>query len=492
MEIGGLRGLTFDTGQDKLIQDLQYQDQMMQRKRAMDAANMDRLIGDIEFLKGSNQYDAEKLKQEGLGLIQDIGKMTAERGAGWQTDPMFRGMLQYKKSQLPNSPAAIRSTAYQNALSSYQKWAEIAKKNPSRYNLDQLEAEKLKFANYGKDANGNPVPEEQMMPIQFNAPEEIPDFEQIHRQNGSSMEMDAFDPLKNGRENAYHAHTSETALTKKAQELYQQFTSGYNYAYKGSSPEKIVETIKNSLRPHTPHEYKTGERNPVNDALAIERGKAKIKEAFSSDGVVNGSLYDKAFFNTDGSDFGGEILESVFTARPPARYLDPNGNYVPIDDGDFNYNGDFVDVGFSLGKGRNGIKRMSGYYLKPLDWAKEKGFIHDPTGPSGDVSETDYEVKKNLRDRGEITIIETKSGKSVPMFKLNAVAEVDGRNPIYKNRVDKGMTAKMRQYAGLNPSQSESQSTQQKYSGTAQQFRDSGWTDAQIQEGIDKGLIEVK
>lgn len=460
MEIGGLRGLTFDTGQDKLIQDLQYQDQMMQRKQAADAARTQLLLKDIDFLKGSNNYDAQIMQKRQLDLINNLGKLTSERGPGWESDINTMAQVQAMKAGLANDPAYIRSVAYQNALNDFQKWSQVAAKDPKRYNLDQLEQAKAQFANYGKDENGNPLPEEMVKPMMFNPPNEIPNFEEIHMKNGNSIKMDKFDTMNNGRDGAYIGYASDETIANKAKDLYNQYESEYNYVYKGMSPEQIVGQISSSLKPHTPHEYKIGERDPVKTALAIEQGKLRLRQAFEKNENAKNpkSLYDVSFFNQDSGFYGDQILSDVFTRTPPAQYTDAKGNKIDIVGEDVTYDGDFYDTGFAKNKQRNHIYRMPVKLRKSIDWAKSQGFVEDPFGPSGAVEGTDLEVKKSLKDRGQIILVDLPNGKKAPMFELNAEAVVDGREAVYKNRMDKGMSAKIRSMVGVEPEDGQMQS----------------------------------
>jgi len=497
MEFGGLRGLTFDTGQEKLIQDLQYHDQVMRQKQAMDAARAKMLVDDIEFQNGSNPFDAALIKQEGSQLVQKLGEMVAQRGRGWETDPDFLAQLKFEKSQLKNSPNVLRSVAYKQAIDQWNKDMAESLNNPTQYNQDKIAAFKQKQENYIKYGNPDGAEAAKMegyKPLTYQSPNRVADVDTIQTKIAASLQPDEFNTLKNGRDGAYEGRVSDAALRKRAEGLYSTYKEDYDYLYK-DEPDKIGKIMEN-MRPHIKYEYKIGDRNPINDALAIERGKLKLRQAFGGDGApAQGSLYDTAVLNVDAQNYGPEILSGIFSATPPAFYIDADGKRVQVSKEDeFEYNGDITDIGYESKGQRNGVKRATGYILKPLDWAKTQGYVYDPAGLSGANDETDLEVKKSQKGKGEIIMYTTKAGKTVPMFKLNAEAVIDARNPLYKQRVDKGMYSKLREFAGIETQMQggEQSQSRQPVSGTKQEFLQAGYSEEQIQRGVNEGLIQLQ
>ena len=493
MEFGGLRGLTFDTGQDKLIQDLMYQDQMLQRKRVEDAAMAQKLAGDIEYLKGSNQYDAKILEKEGQQLLKEIGDMRNSAGSNWQSDPNFWANLNYKKQQLKNSKAAIRSVAYQNALGEYQKFAQLAQRNPSKYNLDQLEKAKSMFDNYGKDEYGNYLPDDKVEPIRFDPPEEIPNLEEMHMKEAAALSPDDFKKLNNGRDDAYIGTVSDKKVKQIAELLYNENKSAYDYVLK-EFPDKI-DTIAKRLKAGTKTIREKGTRNPVNDALAIEAGRLRLKKQLEGgeEQKQPKSLYDVAFYNQDRASYGHDILSGAFTKTPTAYFMGADGKpqQVPVD-AEVIYDGDFYDEGASLGKGRNHVFHAPLKAYLPLKTAIDAGMAHDPFTLGGDWGDNEYQPTKAYEEVGKVVMRDNGKGKQIPMFEISAEAIIDGNSEIYRNKVNQGMTAKLRSMLGSSPVEYNQPTRTNVPTGTREQFKAKGWSDDMINRYSMDGSIIVK
>lgn len=460
-DYGVAASFAFKTGAQEAanneINDLKYAQELRRQNEAIAMAKQKLLNDDLEFQNGSNEFDANIIKGENQKLISEVGKYVSENPDVF-TNPTKAAQLKYMKQQFKSSPAVLRSVAYKDSVGQYQKYLQEALKNPNKFNLDQLDAFKRKMDNYNQFGNADGIEaakQQGAKPLVFTPPEEIPDMEEMHRKAGDSMDPDEFSTLRNGRSGAYAGKVGEAKLKAKAEELYSQKQSTYDYIYK-NEPDKI-RAIMNAIDPYTKKVYDVGERNVLADQMALEKFKNSLKTVQPGQ-----SAYDISYLNTARGVYPVENLAQTFGSKPANFYRTPDGKMVRNTTDDFYYDGDAWDEGYREdGKYRKtGVKEMPGYTLKGMDWAKEQGYLHDPWGPSGRGG-TDYEVRPEFKDMIEITQTPPdKEGKTHPIVKVKGVARVNANSPMYRNKFDKGiLTTKQRDAAGIEETTLESNET---------------------------------
>ncbi len=454
-------GLNFRTNAGEAvnneINDLKYSIQQKKENEAMAIAKQKLFNEDLEFQNGSNPYDSEIIKNENQQLISSLGKYVTEN-PDWATNVYKAGEVKRLKQSMKSTPAVLRSVAYKDSVAEYNKYLQEALKTPNKYNLDQLDAFKRKIDNYTQFGNSDGVEaakQQGAKPLVFTPPEEIENFEEIHRKSGDAMNPDEFNALRNGRDGAYTGRVSEAKLKAKAEELYSQKRSQYDYIYK-DKPDK-VRAIMDAIDPYTKREYKIGERNSLADAMALEKFKASLKTPTQP----GASAYDISILNTDRTVPGSEYLDKTFTSTVPNFYRTADGKIVQNKNDAFHFDGDIAEEGYGKkGYRRTGVKEAPGYFIKSLDWGKgEGGYLYDPWGTSG-IGNTDYEVRPEFRDFVEI--IETppgKDGKTQQVLKVKSVAKINANNPMYRNAFDANvakLTTKQRDAEGVIESSLES------------------------------------
>lgn len=464
-DFGLSKGLTFKIPAseyvDREINDMKYAEQMRRQQEAVDMAKAKLLADDFEMIAGSNPVDAEIIKNSFYETSKRLGDI-ANKNPNWHTDPNSLMQVNALKGAYKSSDDVIRSTIYKNSMDNYIKFKAEAAKNPTRYNMDELAV----FENELKSYNGS-------KPLVFTSPRELQDLDKIETEAASQMDPDEYKRWNNGNKGAFIGSVSDKNLYKKAASIYANNEYDYNYRYKGQKDIDIIGVIAKRLGAGSKTDIHYGEVDKLQEAKELELFKARLAQGQSNKAE---SLYDKSFRNTAYIRPGHEILAEVYTTNPPAYYIDINGKKVDISDDPFNYNGVLEDKGVRfdddrnvVGGGISGIKIAPGHINKPLDWAKQSGYIYDPVGPSGQ-GKTDFEVKPEHKGKGEIAFDKDNN----PYFKLYATAEIDGNLPVYKNRVDKRMTANQRNAAGIE-TEGES-STQEVYTNnkTGEKFIKTG------------------
>jgi outer membrane murein-binding lipoprotein Lpp len=427
------------------IEDMKYAEQIRRQNEAMAMAKAKMFADDIEFQNGSNPYDSQIIKQENGDMLKKIGEISSK------PEYMYDRNLQAQVNQLKNdyrqTKAVLRSAAWKEAQAKYNAFSQEALKNPTAYNLDQLDAFKKKMENYGKGADGNYLPTDQVEALVFTPPEQLPDYEKMHNEAAKMTDPDEYEAWNNGTLGAFKGKVSDATVRRIAEGLYEKNKSAYDYTYK-DKPDKVG-AIFNELRGKTKTDVHYGQVDDFWKQKKLMEFEHSLKNGVQNPNI---SLYDTSFLNTDRVEPGREILAEVYTTTPPNFYIDVKGNKVQNNSDDFHYNGDLTDQGYMNKKPRSGIKEATGYISKDLNWGKEQGYLYDPAGFSGDKEGlTDLEVRPEHKGKGEIAYSVDKDGKRTPYFKLYSNAVIDGRLPIYRSRVDKGMAPKLRAAAGVTP-----------------------------------------
>lgn len=440
-DFGLSKGLTFKIPASEYvnreIEDMKYAAQMQRQQEAMDMAKAKMLSDDFNLIVGSNPVDAEALRVGWQETATKLGEIT-NRNRNWHTDPNALMQIQSLKNAYNSSDAMLRSVVHKQSMDNYLKWKQEVAKNPTRYNNDDLVA----FENEMKSYDGS-------KPLVFTPPRELPDLNAIELDAATKMDPDSYQKWNNGNIGAIMGKVSDERVFITASSIYENNRSAYDYNNKGKSPDEIKLEIAKKIASNTKTDVHFGTPDTFGRELSLERAKLQMKEALKAQ-EKGGSLFDNAVLNRARTDFGDEIMSQLFTRNAPSFYFTPNGGKKENRDDEFYFDGPLVDKGVkfndkgdAIGGQITGLKQAKGYYLKPVEWAVENGYAENPF--FGDIK-----VKDDQKGKGEIIEKTTSDGKKVQLFKLNAVAEIDARNPVYKARMDKGMSPKLRAEAGVD------------------------------------------
>lgn len=413
MEFGGLRGLTFDTGQDKLIQDLMYQDQMLQRKRAEDSAMAQKLVGDIEYLKGSNQYDAKILEKEGQQLLKEIGDMRNSAGSNWQSDPNFWANLNYKKQQFKNSKAAIRSVAFQRAVDEYQKYLAEAAKDPRMHDMEKLQQFKTVLDNYGKDEYGNYLPDDKVEPIRFEAPEKFIDKDAYFADLAKSLPMSAQRNVAGG----YEEYVPDEEIMRAAQRAASSRPRQWEVEYTKNGIDPIA-GIAESIKAFAPVKY---HRNaPDEFATFVKKQKYLEKQKAAAEAKSQGAPIDpyvEVILKSEDIPVDDEPLIAGTFGSTPEYYFKGPDKTMQKGKGQRFYYTRLVDRVPQKGdqpfrKGQ--VKEAEGFIEMPLKWGEENGIVER----SGFFNNGEPSINPDFQGDYELFYPDPKENK--PILKVKA------------------------------------------------------------------------
>lgn len=460
------------------IEDMKYNQQMQKQNEAMAMAKAKLFADNMEFQQGSNPVDAAIIKNENAQLLRDMGAL---RVGDWATNIDTLAQMNYIKQKYKSTDAVLRSAAWVEANKQAAEFMKLVAKDPTRYNLDDLEKFKQARANYDGSA-----------PLVFEPPRELQDLNKLELDTATKLDPDHYESWHNGNIGAFKGKVSDDRLMNEAISIYKNNPDDYNYRYKGQAPEQIVNDIAKRLASASKTDMHFGTPDPAAAQIRVKQWEANAAKLAAK----NSGLYEPAFLNTAYIQPGPKILEEAFTATPPVFVVDENGRQVQVNDVDFRYNGDlkdkgvkFDDNGKPVGGRITGMKEASGYIPRSFDYAKTKGWIVDDWGSSGVDSGTDYQVADKYKKKGELVPVTDKDGNTKYLFKEYATAIIDGNHPSYKARVDKGMAPKLRAQAGIVPDTESG--NEDVPAASANEWKSAGWTDEQIKRGVSEGRIKV-
>lgn len=442
-DYGNSAAFNFKTGAgqnaDNQIADMQYAANLQKQNEAMAMAKAKMFADDLEFQNGSNPYYTAIIQKENQDLLRNISQIRRDNPSTWATDPEIYGQMKMIKHQSKSTPAVLGSTAYMDAVKQYQEFNKLAQKNPSAYNLDQLAAFRQKLDAYNNMTPDQPLPP----PLTFTPPDEIPNFDEIHRKTADAIDPDEFTKVNNGRSGAYFGRVSDDTLTKEAEALYSRNKRYYDYVYK-NEPDRIAK-IKAELYAPSKKVYNNGERNILADQKEFER----FKRGLDANAGKGKSAYDMSFLNTKRAVVGDDLLAQTFTRTVPNFYKDATGKLVPNTSYEFYFDGDAI-----TDPNEKGTKIMPGKFYNSLDWGKANNYLYDPIGPSGQDG-TDLDVKPEFKDYVSIIPNPKPNAKEPFLVEVKATARANANTALYRSRFDNiaaKMTTKQRDAAGVEES----------------------------------------
>jgi len=400
------------------IEDMKYAEQIRRQNEAMAMAKAKMFADDLEFQNGSNPYDSQIIKQENGDMLKKIGEISN------RPEYMYDRNLQAQVKQLKNdyrqTKAVLRSAAWKEAQAKYNAFSQEALKNPTAYNLDQLDAVKRQMESYGKGADGNYLPTDQVDAFVFTPPEQIPDFEKLHTERGRLLKPTDYKKWNNGNQGAFMGAVPDSVINDEALQLYNGNKSAYDYKYKGKDP---INEIKSALRTAAPVDAHFGQ--VPDDWKSKMDYEYKLKSAMKGDGAAPSDPYVDVVLNSVDMPVPDEDMAAAFGSTPTVKFNTPNGvvtesgnrfNYSRITDK--NYKGTDKS-GKVIPYNKDGVKVATGFILKPLEYGEELGVLED-------TKWFGKELKVKPEYAGDYKIYTNKDGDK--FLQINAMTEVNANS----------------------------------------------------------------
>lgn len=432
MEIGLAKGLAQNLQYDQRIQDARWQDQQLKRAQSENQAELKMFEDDMDYMNAANSFDHNIIKQEADKTIREIGEII-RNNPDFRYNPDVRRQINEKKKYLKSNPHLLRGVASDDSFKQLNAdLAEVAK-NPAYHNTTAYQEILKQKQNYLKTGNQYGDPKLEPQAFVYTKPRDFVDLGKTGQEIGNKFkDMDVVS-LKNGRSGAYQTVPKEQSLTMQAQQLYADNKEQFDQQYKGQDPILVA---KNLIKSGIESKFDYG-NTTLSDGMAL----ARYKNALDQQVPEGASPYKMTILNSGQTVTNGEFLGATFGPRL-SHFIKNNNGSVKIDNtGDtFNYDGYIADKNYTKdGKyNKDGVKIVTGYVNKPLEWAKENNVIYDPWGP-GDSS-----VSPDWNQKAEV-VSDYKDGKPIKYVRIKVDTDVNANDPTYQGAYDAQIvTAKQR------------------------------------------------
>jgi hypothetical protein len=445
LDYGTLSGLAVVNDVDSRINDVRHHDIVMQQQKQLSEAKSKLFADSLDYQNAQNEFDNTRVKQFAKQKIYEIGQYVREN-SDWKYNPDKLVVLNQMRRELKDNPDLLRGVASDTAFKQLNAdLAEVAK-NPSQHNqkaYNDLLAQKNNYLKYGNQFGLEAAEKEGLRPFVYQKPSEFIDLSKTGQELGNKFQDIKVETLKNGRSGAWQTKANEATLDKQAEAFYLEHKEQFDQQHPGQGIQAAKEFIKSGV----PYKFDWGD-NHFAEQVALLRMQTdnEIKKIQAKNAGKGGEGYDYFKETIQNKKIGAdapERLDATFGSKPKHIITNDDGSVKIDNTGDlFNYNGDFQDVG-------GGVKRLSGYVIKPLDWAKQQGVINDKThwyngkdrvADSGDkllegTDYSDYVIDGSWSQKASIIDLPVgKDGKVARGVKIKVYTDVDANSPAYQGK----------------------------------------------------------
>jgi hypothetical protein len=434
MEIGGLQGLAVRNTHQGEIDDMKYFSALNKQNEAINMAKAKMYADDTEFQNGSNNYDAQKIREEGNAALNELAALKKAHPHDFWTSPTVQVEAKQIKNKLKSSPAVLRSIAYKDAQDKYNTIFEDYLKNPSKYNDKDIQGIRTQLSNYDKFGHAEGVDGFQRdggaRPITFNPPKVQKDLEELFKV-AKEINPDEITPIHNGRDGAYRKSVSDKSLMNLATTMYNAEPDQYRrFQEAGKDP---IQEIANGLKLRARTEEFGGyeKDNFYAHADYMNRLKAATQTAPEE------TVYKKVIVDSDNIPMDAEDFSAAFGSTPTVQYKAPDGSTV-TEDGNVFYANNLRDKNYQAKKDakgnrvkvpyqKDGLKVADGFFFKPVDDPKYADVLYDDK-----LWGTEMKVKPEFADTYEIFT----NPKGEKLLKIRASTTVNANSPEHARKYE--------------------------------------------------------
>jgi len=433
-DMGYYQGLAVRTNLSDQIGDYQRHDLVMKQNKALAESKAQIFSDSLKYNTAANQFDHNKIEEFNKPIVQQIGAFYKENpDALYNRDK--RIILDGMKKQLLDNEHVLRGKASDDNFKALNADLQEIAKNPQMHNqlaYQNLLAQKENYLKYGNQLGLEASQKEGFKPFVYQKPAEFVDLSKKGSELGNNFKDIRPVTLKNGRSGAWQTVANENTLDRDAQAFYLEHKEQFDQQH----PNDGLKVAKELIRSGINNKFDWGNTNLADDLYKMKlQTQADIDKARAKAGN-NAGGYDYFKETIQKKKVGAdtpERLDATFGSKPK-HIIRNDDNSIEIDNtGDvFNYNGDFQEVG-------NGIKRLSGYVYKPLEWGKQNGIINQnswyvPFESEGEAG-TDYKVDGSWSQKASIVDSPMdKDGKTNKLLKIKVFTDVDSNSPAYQGK----------------------------------------------------------
>lgn len=448
-DFGELSGLAYRIDPSGMIGDYERHDLRMQQNKALAESKAALFADSVQYQNATNEFDNKRIKEINDVKVREIGKFYKENPDVLYNPDKLVILNQMKRSLVDNEDV-LRGTASDANFKALNADLQEVAKNPQMHNqlaYQNLLAQKENYLKYGNQLGLEASQKEGFKPFVYQKPAEFIDLSKKGADLGNNFKDVKPVPLKNGRSGAWETVANEQTLDRDAQAFYTEHKEQFDQQH----PNEGLKVAKELIRSGIQYKFDWGNTN-LADQMAMERMRnanelAKIKSKNASGGTQI-SAYVETILKPSRTATNPEFLDKTFGSKIKHKLVSDDGSIQIDNTGDiFNYNGDIQDSNYrSDGKYQpNGIKSVSGYVYKPLQWAIDNGIVNSPIWGDDKVDGNWANTASIVDDPNP------KDGKEPQKFvKFKVKADVKGNDPSYQGKFDSNVeTTKMREGFGV-------------------------------------------
>jgi len=485
IDFGIARGLAQDLQYSQRIADSRYQNQQMQRSKAINEAGLKAFEDDMDYMNAANSFDHNLIKQEADKTAREIGAIM-RTNPDWQSNPDVRRQINEKKKYIKSNNHVLRGMASDEAFKNLNKdLAEVAK-NPAMHDSEayqNLLAQKNNYIKYGNQNGEEALRTEGVQPFVYTKPQDFVPLNEEALKTAGLIKARKYKTQGNG---GYEELIDEDALTPAAMDFYNRHKRQIQVTYNPKDDNEGIAYAKELIRPGIELKRKFGEPH-YNDALAAKKWEYAMSQA-KSNGNYDLDPYMYDIKNAKANRINTDLVQETLGTTPQARIYNKDGSFLKTTEGlKFIPTGAFQQAAQVEKKINPKTGAYEGYGRSS---SKNTGVFH------GYVEMTEDELDNSgvLKDKSMNDLIvpyqgKDVKGKPVTMYRVPAQVHTDLSNEGFRTRYNSAAKLTNKQKDAIVPM---SQMDQQNIpSASVQEWINAGWTKEQIQQGVQSGAIKA-
>lgn len=433
-DFGYYQGLAVRTNLSDQIGDYERHDLRQKQNKQLASAKAQLFADSVQYNNAANEFDNKRIKEINDIKVREIGAFYKENpDVMYNPDKLV--ILNQMKRSLVDNPEVLRGKASDDNFKALNADLQEVAKNPQMHNqlaYQKLLEQKENYLKYGNQLGLEASQKEGFKPFVYQKPAEFIDLSKKGSDLGNNFKDLKPVTLKNGRSGAWQTVANEKSLDRDAQAFYLEHKEQFDQQHGQDGLKVAKELIRSGIN----QKFDWGD-NHFAEQLALMKlqTQADIDKARAKAGNNTGGFdyFRETIQNKKIGADTPERLDATFGSKPKHVIKNDDGSVTIDNTGDvFNYNGDFQDVG-------NGIKRLSGYVYKPLEWGKQNGILNEnswyiPFESEGEAG-TDYKVDGSWSQKASIIDSPVdKDGKSQKLLKIKTFTDVDSNSPAYQGK----------------------------------------------------------
>ncbi len=454
-EVGFQRGLAYRNDVSGMIGDYERHDLRQKQNKELATAKANLFADSLQYQNASNSFDNQRIKAINDAKIREIGAYYKENpDALYNKDKLI--FVQQMRRELLDNEDVLRGKASDDNFKALNADLQEISKNPNQHNqlaYQNLLAQKENYLKYGNQLGIEASQKDGYKPFVYQKPADFIDLSKKGSDLGNNFKDVKPVQLKNGRSGAWETVANEGSLNKDAQAFYLEHKEQFDQQH----PNNGLGVAKELIRSGIQYKFDWGNTNLADDLAKIrynqglELEKIKAKNAKGA-GM---SAYVETILKPSRTATNPEFLDKTFGSKIKHKIVNDDSSVQIDNTGDvFNYNGDIQDQNYrSDGKYQpNGVKRVSGFVYKPIEWAIENKIVNE-----GWFS--DPKVDGNWANTASIVDSPSdKDGKVQKLVKFKVSADLKGNDASYQGKYDSNIeTTDLRNAFGIKENMMESE-----------------------------------